>query len=103
MPEQKIPGPPGPEQDCEAEKIRERTSRRSFIKKVFVSGAALTTTGMLAKKVSSLVPERSVQDRYLRDVLPGDRILMERRYVLMSEKEKKELIRFFVENYKRRS
>ncbi len=98
-----VTGKPATYSPEELEKTGRRASRRNFIKKVFSAGVALTSTGVLAKKVSSLVPAENVQDKYLKDVLPGDRVLKSRKYVLMTDKEKRELIRFFTENYKRQS
>lgn len=75
-------------------------SRRRFIKHTTIGGIALAYTVGVGRFVSSLVPEDSPQEAYLKDVLPGDRVMMERGYVLMTDREKEELIQMFIENYK---
>lgn len=82
-------------------KLKARTSRRGFIKKALISAVAVTATAGLAKKTASLIPEGNLQDKYLDDVLPGDKILAKREYVLMTKEEKEELIKTFADNYKK--
>ena len=83
------------------EKANNCTSRRQFVKKALVSSVALTSTGVLANKVASLVPDNSSQKSYLNDVLPGDRVMMNREFVMMTDEEKKMMIGRFVKNYKK--
>ncbi len=63
-------------------------SRRSFFKKAAVGAVALAGTSELADLVASSVSETSPSELYAKDILPGDRVLAEREYVLMSDREK---------------
>jgi hypothetical protein len=85
------------------EKAKNCTSRRQFVKKALVSSVALTSTGVLANKVASLVPDNSSQKAYLNDVLPGDRVMMNREYVMMTDEEKKKMIGMLIKNYKKKA
>jgi hypothetical protein len=75
-------------------------SRRNFLKTAAVAGFTVTTTGALAKKVSSLVFDDSRQMTSRNYLLQGDGIMINRKYVLMSKAEKQTLLRTFIENYK---
>lgn len=75
-------------------------SRRGFIKHTAVGGIAVAYTVGVGKFVASIVPDDASQKAYLKDVLPGDRVMMEREYVLMTEREKKQIVQMFIEDYK---
>ncbi len=78
-----------------------RFHRRTFLKGMVAGGVALSTGGIIAEKIVSTVGAVNPQRAYLRDVMAGDRVLMEREYVLMSDEEQRRLIAFFEENYRR--
>jgi hypothetical protein len=78
-------------------------SRRNFLKTVAVAGVSVTTAGTLAKKVSTLVLQDGPQGAPLDYILRGDRILMGREYILMTETEKKTMVGTFTDNYKKLS
>jgi len=82
---------------------KKHSSRRGFIKKALISAVAVATTAKLAEKTASLIAESDHQKEYLGDVLPGDRVMSEREYVLMSDSEKKNLVRSFEKDYRKRS
>jgi hypothetical protein len=78
-------------------------SRRNFLKTAAVAGFTVTATGTLAKKVSSLVFDDSAQSTSRNYLLQGDRIMINRKYVLMTKAEKQTQLSTFIENYKRQS
>lgn len=75
-------------------------SRRGFIKHAAIGGIALVYTAGAGKFVASILPDDTPQKAYLNDILPGDRVMMEREYVLMTDREKEELMQMFIENHK---
>jgi hypothetical protein len=75
-------------------------SRRNFLKTAAVAGFSVTTTGVVAKKVSSFAFDDGPQRDSLNYLLRGDRTIMNRKHVLMTKAEKQTLLRTFVENYK---
>jgi hypothetical protein len=76
------------------------TSRRHFLKNAALGGASLAVTGMAAKKVVDIVSESTVKKGDKPYLTHGDRVLMEREYVEMTESEKAEQVKMFVNNYK---
>ncbi len=80
----------------------DHASRRTFIKNLAIAGAVIGTNALVAKKVASVVLEKDPQRAYLEDVLPGDRVMMAREYVVMTDEEKKRLVKTLIENYKKR-
>ncbi len=77
-----------------------RTSRRDFLKKAAVSTAAVTVTAGLAKKVVGVATEVDAKRAYREDILAGDRAWRDREYVVMTDTEKRELVRTFIDNYR---
>ena len=75
-------------------------SRRGFIKGAAIAGVTLTTTAVVAKKVVESVDYASPQERGVQDVLSGDRALSSRKDFLTTDEDKKNLVRFFIKNYK---
>lgn len=76
-----------------------RSSRRGFLKKAVVAGVAATATAGIAKKTGDLLLKEDFQAAYLKDVLPGDKVLASREYVEMSQEEKNAMLRLFKKNY----
>jgi len=68
--------------------LKRHTSRRGFLKKALVSTVAVAGTATLAKKASTLIPEPDYKEAARREILAGDKILGEREYVVMSDREK---------------
>jgi len=75
-------------------------SRRDFFKRAAVVSVAVVSATSAAKMVASLAKESDPQKAYLRDVLPGDRVLGNRDYVEMTEEEKEKRLQVLVKNYK---
>ncbi len=85
-------------------KLKTSLSRRSFFKKALIGVAAVGATGAIAKKTADhLLPEANVQQAYLDDVTPGDKILASWQYVEMKKAEKEALVRSLVENYREKA
>lgn len=82
-------------------RMKTRETRRGFLKKALFAGVAVTATATVAKKAVSMIPGEDPQEQYLKDVLPGDRVLSAREYVVMSKEEKKALVKTMTENYKK--
>ncbi len=82
-------------------RMKTRATRRGFLKKALFTGVAVTATAAVAKKTVDLIPGENPQEQYLKDVLPGDRAMAAREYVVMSSDEKKALVKTLVEDYKK--
>lgn len=81
-------------------KAKAQSSRRGFIKKAVLAGIAVTATAGLAKKTSDVLLKEDFQKLYMNDVLPGDKELASRQYVLMTRGEKEALVKTLIENHK---
>ena len=78
------------------------SSRRRFFKKLMIGGATVTAAGGVVKVADSVVSaEIDEQKAYLPDVTPGDKIIAEREHVLMSKKEKQDMVKMFLTNYQK--
>lgn len=77
--------------------------RRDFLKKAAIGSLAFATTAGVAKKVVSVATETDVKKAYLNDILPGDSVLKNREYVVMTDAEKKQMVKMFTENHKKQS
>ena len=78
------------------------SSRRGFFKKLMVGGATVTAAGGVVTVADSVVTsELDAQKAYMADVTPGDKIIAEREHVLMSSKEKQDMVKMFLENYQK--
>ncbi len=86
-----------------ANMAKKHSSRRGFIKKALISAVAVAATAKIAKKTASIIAKPDHQTDYLDDIIPGDRAMSEREYVLMSDSEKKKLVSSFEKNYGKRS
>ncbi len=73
--------------------------RRGFFAKAAVGAVSISATAGLAKVVVDTMPEPDPGDLYRKDGLAGERELRERDYVLMSDGEKDDMVRQFVDNY----
>ncbi|MBI5588309.1 MAG: hypothetical protein HY889_08095 [Deltaproteobacteria bacterium] len=82
-------------------RMKARETRRGFLKKALFAGVAVTATATVAKKTVSMIPGEDPQEQYIKDVLPGDRAMAAREYVVMSREEKKALVKTLVEDYKK--
>ncbi len=86
------------------EKVKEVDQRRTFMKKLLLSGVAISSTAVLANKVSRMIPVNTVDnwkraggdEPYLKW---GDSILTSQEFTLMSEEEKNMLLESFIEEY----
>jgi hypothetical protein len=76
------------------------TSRRRFLKKTAIGGAAVVVTAGVAKKVVDLAFELDSKDSDKQYMSKGDRALSERQYVEMSQAEKNSQVKMFIDNYK---
>lgn len=85
-------------------KSKKQATRRGFLKKALIAGVAVTATAGIAKKTAkTLLPEGDHQKEYLNDVLPGDKVLAQREYVLMTKSEKEELVKTLESGYKKQA
>lgn len=78
-----------------------RAARRGFFKKAAVGAVSITGTAGLAKVVVDSVQQPDLQDLYARDSLAGEQELKQREYVLMSDREKQDMVQSFVDNYEK--
>ncbi len=85
----------------QTEKDGKVAARRGFFFYMAVGGASVASVIGLGKFADTVIPENIAQEAYRKDVLVGDRVLAEKEYVLMTEQEKQELVRMFVDNYKK--
>ena len=76
-----------------------QVSRRLFFKKAVIGTAALTTVAGLAKTVVDSVKKPDQQHLYTKSGLAGEDELLNRKYVLMSEQEKADMVESFIGNY----
>lgn len=74
-------------------------ARRGFFKQAAAGVVSISGTAGLAKVVVDSVPKPSQRERYRKDHLAGEQELMQREYVLMSEQEKAEMVRMFIDNH----
>ncbi|MCU7904250.1 MAG: hypothetical protein KZQ76_00070 [Candidatus Thiodiazotropha sp. (ex Epidulcina cf. delphinae)] len=73
--------------------------RRGFFKRAAVAAVSVAGTAGLAKIVVDSSPQPKLQDKYAKDHLAGEQELMEWEYVLMSEREKADMVQAFIDNY----
>jgi hypothetical protein len=90
----------GPNNKHDGSKAPQQSSRRDFFRKAAVGAVAVTGTAELAKVTASSLADEDARTLYEKDVAAGDRVLVEREYVLMSDREKDEMIQGFVDNYR---
>lgn len=76
-----------------------RAARRGFFKKAAVGAVSITGTAGLAKVVADSVRQPDLQGLYAKDGLAGEQELKQREYVLMSDREKKDMVQSFVDSY----
>ncbi len=86
----------GPEVERKEESI---VARRGFFKKAALGAVSLAGTAGLAKVVVDSAPEPDLQALYDKDRLAGEQELAGRDYVLMSDKEKEDMVQTFVDSY----
>lgn len=79
--------------------VKARSSRRGFLKKAIVGAVAVTATAAVAKKTGDVLLKEDLQQAYLNDVLPGDKVLSARQYVEMTPEEKRTLVSTLKKNY----
>lgn len=79
--------------------VKAHSSRRGFLKKAVVSAVAVTATAAAAKKAGDLLLKEDAQQAYLNDVLPGDKVLASRQYVVMTREEKRSLVARLEKDY----
>jgi hypothetical protein len=82
-----------------AEPISE--TRRGFFTKAAIGAVAISGTAGLAKVVGDTVAEPDLRARYRKDSLAGESELRERKYVLMSDEEKEDMVQHLVDNYEK--
>ena len=88
------------------EKDEASNSRRDFIKKTLLSGVALSSTALLAQKVSKMIVVNDVVNDadyyYARDMRIGDSIMAKKELVLMSKKEKEDVLKVCIDGYNKK-
>lgn len=75
-------------------------SRRAFMKKALLTGIAVATTAAITKKVVEAVPKHDLRDAYLNDDLQQDKVMKDKKYVLMTTEEKEQLVQTLVSEYR---
>lgn len=82
-------------------KLKARVSRRGFLTRAIVAGAAVTVTAGAAKKVASKAIDKDLEKKALaNDVEPGDRDLAMSKCTLMSRADKEEFLSMLSESRK---
>jgi hypothetical protein len=76
------------------------SSRRNFLKKAAIGSVAVAATAGIAKKVVDVAVEKGRKGSDAQYLSHGDRTFQGREYVEMSEAEKDQQVRMFVDNYK---
>ena len=76
-------------------------SRRKFLKKAALGGAAVVATAGAAGKAASLALEASMNGSDRHYISQGDKALAAREYVEMSPREKAAQVKMFIDNYKK--
>lgn len=84
----------------EAIKDIKNPSRRSFIKKTVIGGIAAVSVAGAAKKIAKWAADDAVNKANLNDNLRQDKIIMEKKYALMTKKEKEQMVKTLVDSYK---
>ena len=74
-------------------------ARRGFFKKAALGAVSLSGTAGLAKVVVDSADKPDLQALYNKDRQAGEQELTEREYVLMSDKEKDDMVQTFVDSY----
>ncbi len=78
-------------------------ARRQFFKRTAIGAASATGTAGLAKMVVDSAPQPDMKEFYAKDSLAGEQELMKREYVLMSDKEKSDMVQTFIDNSSKQS
>ena len=86
-----------------AESSVNHSSRRGFIRGALLTTVAFTATASLAKKASTLIPMPDHEDAARNELIAGDRKLKQRKYVVMTEREKREYLDTLLENSRKGS
>lgn len=74
-------------------------SRRAFIKTALIGGVAVASGAVIAQKVSSPSPNKNPNNVYSNDDLQQDKLMNDKKYVLMTSKEKEQMVRMFEDEY----
>lgn len=98
---QKPKSPPTGHAACRdvPENEEERRSRRGFFKKAAVGVVALSGTAETARVVVSSVPDNSPQKLHDKDVQAGDQMMTQRELVMMSDREKEEMVQTIIDSH----
>lgn len=87
----------------EAVKEIKNPSRRGFIKKAVVGGIVVVSGAEIAKTAVSLASKDAANKANLNDGLRQDKIMAQKKYALMTKKEKEQMIKTLVDSYKGQS
>ncbi|VAX06714.1 hypothetical protein MNBD_GAMMA26-468 [hydrothermal vent metagenome] len=84
---------------------KQSVSRRGFLEKIAIGGAAIGASAGLFKIADSMAPDvdQQLATKQDADAAAGDRALANEEYVLMSRQEKDEIVQMFVDNYPNKS
>lgn len=74
-------------------------ARRGFFKRAAVGAVSITGTAGMAKVVVDSVPQPDKREKYMQDGLAGEQELKNREYVLMSDREKSDMVQSFIDNH----
>jgi len=73
-------------------------TRRGFFKRAALGTASVGGTAGLAATVIDRMPKPDMKQQYLKDAHNGEKELMAREYVLMSEQEKKDMLKMMIDS-----
>ncbi len=83
-----------------AKSVSEGVTRRGFLKNAAVATTVVAASAAVTKTISTIIPKQNFQKKYADDILAGDKALSEREYVVMSDEEKKDIVKQFESSYK---
>ncbi len=86
-----------------ASKCGKNLSRRTFIKTAAVGGIAIASAAGIIKAAKTLAEEEAKKREYAayaNDEMQQDKIMKDKKYVLMTKEEKGKMLKMFADNYK---
>lgn len=75
-------------------------SKRAFIKTALISGIAVASGAVIAKKIVSNIPNTGLTNASVSDELQQDMVMKDKEFVLMSKEEKDRMVEMFEREYK---
>ena len=79
------------------------SSKRDFLVRAAIGGAAVVATTGAAKKVVSVASSRKTSNSDEKYLSAGDSIWQKREFLEMGDEEKSQQVQMFIENYKKQA